>query len=246
MDTRLVCPDLVTDCTAPRLPPFFSGILLGLTKRVVPLTEEPDGVGEVRGLLLSHVQNRLVSHLLNVPPATRLTYAEAFTTFAKVDPHRASLEELAKIAQVPIGDEPPSRDELLDRILVELVEPNLGKSHPTILHDYPASQAALAQVRPGEVPVAERFEIYVEGIELANGYHELLDADVLRQRNAQANKQRVESGGSELPEPKGLLAAMDAGLPACCGVALGFDRLVMLSVGAKSIAEVMSFTTGEV
>ncbi len=188
--------------------------------------------------------SELVSHMLGVPAAKRLTYAEAFATFTKVDPHRASLQELAKIAQVPADNE--TRDDLLDRILVEQIEPNLGKSQPTILHDYPASQAALAKVRPGETPVAERFEIYVEGIELANGYHELLDADVLRQRNAQANEQRVATGRGELPEPKGLLAAMDAGLPACCGIALGFDRLVMLAVGAKSIAEVMSFTTGEV
>jgi lysyl-tRNA synthetase class 2 len=184
----------------------------------------------------------LVSHMLGVPAAQRQSYANAFTTFAGIDPHAASLQELAKVAGVSLVGETSDRDECLDRILVEQVEPHLGVGRPTILYDYPASQAALAQVREGEVPVAERFEIYVEGIELANGYHELLDADILRQRNADANKQRAAAGRSELPEPQSLLAAMDAGLPACCGVALGFDRLVMLALGAKSISEVMSFT----
>jgi lysyl-tRNA synthetase class 2 len=109
------------------------------------------------------------------------------------------------------------------------------------LHDYPADQAALARVRPGEPPVAERFELYVQGMELANGYHELLAAQVLRQRNRQNNALRQADGKPPLPENSRLLDAMDCGLPPCSGCALGFDRLVMVATGAKSLAEVMAF-----
>ena len=112
----------------------------------------------------------------------------------------------------------------------------------SILHDYPPSQAALAILRPGPPPVAERFELYVQGIELANGYHELLDPRVLRTRNSENNRAHgVADGKQSLPEESRLLAAMEAGLPASCGVALGFDRLVMLATGASSISEVIAF-----
>ena len=112
---------------------------------------------------------------------------------------------------------------------------------PALLYDYPASQAALARVRPGNPPVAERFELFVAGVELANGYHELLDPAELRARNARINAQRLADGKPALPEESRLLRAMEAGLPPAVGVALGFDRLVMLAAGAKSIAEVMAF-----
>ena len=112
---------------------------------------------------------------------------------------------------------------------------------PAILYDFPASQAALSRIRPENPPVAERFELYVDGIELANGYHELLEADELRRRNRIANAQRVADGKPRLPEESRLSAAMQASLPPCTGVALGFDRLVMLAVGAKTLAEVIAF-----
>jgi lysyl-tRNA synthetase class 2 len=97
-------------------------------------------------------------------------------------------------------------------------------------------------VRAGNPPVAERFELIVDGIELANGYHELLDPTVLRERIAAANAQRAVDGKPQLPSENRLLAAMESGLPPCTGVALGFDRLVMIAAGAKSLAEVMAFT----
>jgi lysyl-tRNA synthetase class 2 len=108
-----------------------------------------------------------------------------------------------------------------------------------IVYDYPASQAALARTREGLV--AERFELFVAGVELANGYHELLDPAELRRRSAAANAQRAADGKPCLPEESRLLAAMEHGLPACSGVALGFDRLVMLAVGAQSIDQVIAF-----
>jgi elongation factor P--(R)-beta-lysine ligase len=126
-------------------------------------------------------------------------------------------------------------------LLTECVEPRLGCSAPTILCDYPASQAALAVVRAEEPPVAERFELYVRGVELANGYHELLDADVLRRRNVETNTLRAVDGKPSLPIESRLLTAMDRGLPSCCGVALGFDRVVMLAAGAATIQEVLAF-----
>jgi lysyl-tRNA synthetase class 2 len=145
------------------------------------------------------------------------------------------------------------RDSWLNLLLAECVEPHLGQTAPTILYDYPAGQAALAKIRPGIVsasaqstesstlPVAERFELYFRGVELANGYHELLDAAELRRRNSVANAARVAEGKPALPEESRLLVAMQAGLPACTGVALGFDRLVMLAAGVKTLADVLAF-----
>jgi lysyl-tRNA synthetase class 2 len=125
--------------------------------------------------------------------------------------------------------------------LVEKIQPHLGRPRPAILYDFPASQAALSRIRPDNPPVAERFELYVEGIEMANGYHELLDAEELKRRNKAANAQRVADGKQALPEDSRLIAAMQAGLPPCTGVALGFDRLVMIAAGAKTLAEVLAF-----
>jgi lysyl-tRNA synthetase class 2 len=175
-----------------------------------------------------------------------ITYQAAFVEFAGLDPFVATNAELIATAREQKIDAPDSlaandRDGWLDLLLVSLVEPRLGKSAPTILHSYPPSQAALA-VTSGENPrVAERFELYVRGIELANGYHELLDPAVLRERNQQNNAARAADGKPRLPDESRLLAAMEHGLPACAGVALGFDRVVMLATGARTVAEVIAF-----
>ena len=129
----------------------------------------------------------------------------------------------------------------MELLLGDLVEPHLGKPRPTVLYDYPASQAALAVVRRETPPVGERFELYIDGIELANGYCELLDPAELRRRNRTANAARQADGKPALPDESRLLAAMDHGLPACTGVALGFDRVVMLAAGAACIDEVIAF-----
>jgi len=184
--------------------------------------------------------------LLECPPAELLSYREAFQRHAGIEPHTCHEADLATAVRQRGISTPPAiaahdRDGWLELLLVELVEPHLGQGRPTILFDYPASQAALARVRPDSPPVAERFELYVQGIELANGYHELLDTDILRRRNAENNARRTADGKPPLPEESRLLRAMDAGLPDCTGVALGFDRLVMLAAGAKSIADVLAF-----
>jgi elongation factor P--(R)-beta-lysine ligase len=183
--------------------------------------------------------------LLGRGRAERMTYAAAFQTHIGVNPHTASMDELRRAAEAH-GLRPPQglgddRDGWLNLLLAECVEKHLGRGKPTILFDYPPSQAALACVRDDPCPIAERFELYVEGIELANGYHELVDAGVLRERNHRASLLRAADGKPELPEDSRLLSAMDAGLPPCCGCALGFDRVVMLAAGVQSIDEVISF-----
>ncbi len=190
----------------------------------------------------------LCETLLNRGPAEKISYAEAFEHYVGVDPHTADGKQLADKTK-QLGIEAPAsmslddRDGWLDLLLVERIQPHLGELRPALLYDYPASQAALAQIRrdANSPPVAERFELYFHGIELANGYHELLDPTELRARNARVNAQRAGDGKPTLPEESRLLTAMDSGLPPSVGVALGFDRLVMLAVGAKSIAEVMAF-----
>ena len=200
-----------------------------------------DGMAEGMQLL-----SDLCEALLARGPAERIRYGEAFERHVGLDPHTAGVEELtSKVAALGIAA-PESlarddRDGWLDLLLVERVEPHLGHRRPVIVYDYPAGQAALARVRPGDPPVAERFELYVSGIELANGYHELLDAAELRARNARNNALRRADGKPALPEQCRLLAAMEAGLPAATGVALGFDRVVMLAAGAKCLDEVIAF-----
>ncbi|MDX1948791.1 MAG: amino acid--tRNA ligase-related protein [Pirellulaceae bacterium] len=164
----------------------------------------------------------LAAEILGRGPPDELTFATAFHRHAGVDPHGLD-------------------DFVIDELLTSQVDPHLGRGRPTILFDYPASQAALAQVRPGPPAVAERFELYVDGIELANGYHELLDPAILRERNRTNNAARISDGKPALPAESRLLAAMEQGLPPCSGCALGFDRLVMVATGAKSIAEVLAF-----
>jgi lysyl-tRNA synthetase class 2 len=187
----------------------------------------------------------LCQALLERGTAERISYREAFQRYTGVDPFRDEIEQLAKVARAngagAIHPAVSDRDDWLNLLLVERVEPNLGHDVPCIVYDYPASQAALATVREEEFPVAERFELYVCGVEVANGYHELTSADELRRRNRLTNAQRAADGRPVLPEESRLLAAMEHGLPESTGVALGFDRLVMLAAGARSIAEVMAF-----
>jgi lysyl-tRNA synthetase class 2 len=189
--------------------------------------------------------SELCAELLNLSPAEAISYRQAFETHASVDPHHATTDDLRAAARrlgIAVADsfDGADRDNWLNLLLAEIVQPRLGLERPAILYDYPASQAALAQVR-GDPAVAERFELFVRGVELANGYHELLDADVLRQRTNLTNRQRAAEGRPALPESSRLLAAMEHGLPDCTGVALGFDRVVMLAAGAASVADVMAF-----
>lgn len=175
----------------------------------------------------------------------RITYGALFRERLGVDCHAASPATLAACAVARgldvAGGASLSRDQWLDLLLSHLLQPGLGAERPLFLHDYPASQAALARLR-GDPPVAERFELYVRGIELANGYHELGDAAEQRARFERDNAERRAAGLPEVAPDERLLAALAHGLPPCAGVALGFDRLLMLAAGVDDIAEVMAFT----
>jgi elongation factor P--(R)-beta-lysine ligase len=191
----------------------------------------------------------LCEALLGRGPAELLSYAEAFQRHVGLDPHAAPIDSLIAAARQrdPGAPGPPEslahddRDGWLDWLISERIQMHLGIERPLLLYDFPADQAALAQVRPGPPPLAERFELYVGGWELANGYHELRDAAELRRRNARANELRLGDGKAALPAESRLLAAMEQGLPSAVGCALGFDRLVMLAAGARSIDEVIAF-----
>lgn len=141
----------------------------------------------------------------------------------------------------PARLKPDDRDGLLNLLLVERAEPLLKMLGAVFVCDYPASQSALASVRDDSPPVAERFELYLNGVELCNGYHELTDADEYVRRVGEQNRKRADDGAGRLPQDSRLFDAMQAGLPECAGVALGFDRLLMILLGKPSIQEVTAF-----
>lgn len=181
-------------------------------------------------------------------PFERLSYDEAFRRHAGCGVLSAPVTALQQLAAQhrltpPPGLESNDRDGWLNWLLAELVEPRLGHDRPVFLGDYPASQAALAKTALDSAgrAVARRFELYIAGVEYCNGYDELTDAAVLRERNRQQNALRRAAGLRPLPEDSRLLTAMEHGLPDCSGVALGFDRLAMLASGADSIDQVIPF-----
>lgn len=193
--------------------------------------------------LMSEVAE-LVRVVAGVPEAERLTYREAFVRYAQLDPFTATATELQMAAAELSGLEVQdlTRDELLDIILSHQVEPCLGQAGGTFIYHYPPSQAALAQTcRDGDVLVAQRFELYVRGIELANGYFELTDAEEQARRFESDNVQRAKLGKREIPIDERFIEALRQGMPSCAGVALGVDRLLMIAVGAQSIDEVIPF-----
>jgi len=189
---------------------------------------------------------RLLSRLLPDPrPVERLTYAEALQRHAGVDSLAATLTDLQAAIRrhgVSLGEDTElDRDACLDLLMSAIVGPQLGRGRITFVHQYPASQAALARLSPTDPRVAERFEIYVEGIELANGFHELANAAEQRSRFERDAHERHRRGLPRVPADERLLAALEHGLPECSGVALGFDRVVMLAAGARSLDEVLAF-----
>jgi lysyl-tRNA synthetase class 2 len=172
-------------------------------------------------------------------------YRDVFQEHAGLDPFAASDEALARrsteLGLAPHGIAPGERDRQLEFLFGHAVQPALGEGC-VYVHDYPASQAALARIRRSEPAVAERFELFVNGVELANGYHELCDADEQRGRFQADARERRRLGLHEPPQDESLLAALAHGLPDCAGVALGLDRLFMIAAGADSIDAVMAFS----
>lgn len=187
----------------------------------------------------------LLQLVLRCEQPIRMTYQAAFTQVLAVCPLTASLAELRQAGQGLGADDliatEQDRDTLLQLLFALGVEPNIGQSAPCFVYDFPASQAALARINPTDSRVAERFEVYFKGIELANGFHELTDASEQAMRFAQDNQLRAERGLPQRKLDTHLLAALNKGLPPSAGVALGVDRLVMLAVGAEHLEQVMAF-----
>jgi lysyl-tRNA synthetase class 2 len=189
------------------------------------------------------VRELCTSHPALARPAERLTYHEAFSRHTGLDPLAATLTQLHAVV-APLGyREAATRDELLDLIMGALIGPALGHEALTFIYGYPASQAALARLDPADPRFAQRFELYMGGLELANGFHELASAAEQRARFGQDLRSRERSGLPVHRLDERLLAALEHGLPECAGVAVGFDRVVMLAAGAAHIRDVLAFPT---
>lgn len=186
--------------------------------------------------------DELLQFILSKASAARFTYKEIFEKFLQINPHKVDVKTLQSCAREHNVDlQIDDKDTLLQLLMSEIIEPKL--KGVVFIYDYPASQAALAKIRQDEFPVAERFEVYVDGIELANGFHELQDATEQRQRflNDLAKRKKLDYPG--VPIDEDFLASLEHGLPACAGVALGVDRLIMLALGVNHISQVVSFNT---
>jgi len=194
-------------------------------------------------LALMQEVEELLAAVLGVTSCDRITYQGIFEEIAAFSPHQATVplvEEAAARGGISLSSF-SDVDEGLHFLFTHLIEAQLGAERPIFIYDYPASQAALARVRQGDPPVAERFEVYFKGLELANGFHELVDAAEQRKRfeDDRANRKRM---GLQVPDlDDAFLDALAAGLPKCAGVALGVDRLLMLKIGAATIDEVLAF-----
>jgi elongation factor P--(R)-beta-lysine ligase len=200
--------------------------------------------------LMDEVEN-LAQALLaprRIEPAERLSYSAALRRYAGVDAFGSSERELeeAALRHGVACDGTLDRDGKLDLLMGLIVGPRLGRERPCFIRDYPASQAALARLRPlhapDDPPVAARFELYLDGLEVANGFHELVQPQVQRARFNQDLKARRAHGQVQPPLDENLLAALEAGMPDCSGVALGFDRLVAIALGSDRLADAMAFT----
>ena len=169
------------------------------------------------------------------------SYRQLFLDGLGLDPLRASLDELqAPLAEFGIGPDGLGRDDWLDLLITHKLQPAFPRDRITVIHDYPASQCALAKIRPGEPPLAERFELYLGCHELANGYHELNDAAEQRGRFERDNAVRRGRGLREIPLDENLLGVLDA-MPDCAGVALGVERLLMCLAATDAIADVLAY-----
>lgn len=200
--------------------------------------------------------DELLQFILQTKSAERFTYQGIFEKYLQINPHILSAMQLQRVAiEQGInnirGIDHTDKDTWLNLLMTHVIEQHLGQNNmPTFIYDYPASQAALAKVNVGnrhacsesKYSVAERFEVYINGIELANGFHELTDADEQAKRFQQDLIKREQLGLPKVVHDERLLAALKHGLPACAGVALGVDRLIMLALQTNNINDVISFS----
>lgn len=188
----------------------------------------------------------LASEVLEAAGYEVSDYRQLFLNSLDLDPIEASIESLRahcdridRSLTTSIGHD---RDQLLDALMSHFIQPSLGQACPLIVKNYPLSQAALARVVDDDPQCAARFELFFGGVELANGYDELLDADQLVERFRKSNARRQQAGRPTLPVNLAIVDAMRAGLPPCTGVAVGVDRLLMAQLRLGSLAGVMPFS----
>lgn len=202
-------------------------------------------------LALMDEVDALIQAILQTPPAERVTYRELCRSQLGIDPSTTTVDQLRGCAErhgidtscLGSGLE---ADDWLALLFTHVLEPHLGQQRPLFVYDYPPSQAMLARVRSGPLPVAERFELYIQGMELANGFHELSDGAEQARRFDADLRRRTTLDLPPVAMDRRLLAALEHGLPDCAGVALGIDRLLMLAAGAERLADVLAFPLASV
>lgn len=189
--------------------------------------------------------DELLQLVLNSGMAERRSYQSVFEQYLDIDPLNTDIAQLHDVLQkyaladAVVGETCP--DTLLQLLFSQIIEPQIGQQVPCFIYHFPAGQAALARLHPADPRVAERFEVYFKGIELANGFHELTDADEQLSRFEQDNAKRLAAAKPVNVIDGRLIDALRAGLPDCAGVALGIDRLIMLAQRQDAIDKVLSF-----
>lgn len=182
--------------------------------------------------------------ILKVDKAERFTYQALFLNYLQIDPYSADIETLkacAKLNNIEVQGEITDRDTWLMLLMSHVIEPQIGEKVPCFIYDFPASQASLARIQPGNPEVASRFEVYFRGIELANGFHELQNEAEQRARFNNNLLLREQMNLPLLPLDENFLNALSHGLPDCAGVAMGIDRLVMLATQSAELSDTLSF-----
>jgi lysyl-tRNA synthetase class 2 len=189
--------------------------------------------------------DELIQMVVGCDSAERVTYQDVFKQYLGYCPLTATLTDIKTLASqygyAEIAANENEKDTLLMLLFSQHVEPKIGQDRPCFVMNFPASQAALARINPTNPLVAERFELYFKGIELANGFHELTDGPEQLRRFEQDNVKRQHMGLEIMPIDHNFIAAIDYGLPACAGVALGIDRLLMLALNYSEIDQVIAF-----
>ncbi|KYP96347.1 poxB regulator PoxA [Sodalis-like endosymbiont of Proechinophthirus fluctus] len=187
----------------------------------------------------------LLQQILDCDSAEMLSYQQVFIRHVGIDPLSADKGQFYDAAvKWDLGEAASSKDDrdtLLQLLFAMVVEPHIGRDKPAFVYHFPASQAALAEISTEDHRVADRFEVYFKGIELANGFRELTDAREQRQRFEKDNRKRIAMSLTEQPIDENLLAALAQGMPECSGVSLGVDRLVMLALKAERLSDVIAF-----
>lgn len=187
----------------------------------------------------------LIQPVLPLASTRYYRYDELFSSLLAIDVHAAGEAELRECLHkvgVDVSIQADlDRDSLLDLLMTSAIEPSLPTECPVFVYDYPASQASLAEIDPGPPAVARRFELYINGLELANGFQELRDFGEQRKRFIHDAERRANNCQRQMPGDDLLLWALESGLPECAGVALGLDRLLLTALGKEAVADVMAF-----